>query len=62
MNPPAAESSPLLAQYMATAEAYGDAVNAGDPERVNTAHAAIQAAFQTFADRDLPPRSRTTRS
>lgn len=42
MSMPAAALARLLAQYVTAAEAYGEVVNAGDPERVNAAHAAIQ--------------------
>ncbi len=50
MNTHAAESTPLLAQYVAAAEAYGVAVEAGDAERAHAAHAALQAVFQTLDD------------
>lgn len=48
----AAESKHVLAPYVAAAEAYGEAVAAGDSKRVNAAHAAIQTAFDALAARD----------
>lgn len=50
MRAQTAESSPLIARYVAAAEAYGKAVEAVDPECIHTVQAAIQAAVQTLDD------------
>lgn len=52
MSTPATEPSPLIAHYVAAAEAYGEAVKLGDSEHVKAAHTAIQSVFDTLAARD----------